>query len=407
MKDYIVDVVFATREPAQATASRISADYIEYGASPRATIALTLAARAHAFLRHRGFVTPEDVKAVGLDVLRHRVIAHLRGRGRGAHRRRRSSSASSTASRSREPRTSPDASPGAHPAHPQARDHHPQGRLRDMLAGQYHSVFKGRGMAFSEVRQYQPGDEIRIIDWNVTARMNDAVREGLHRGARADGDAAGGRLGVGGLRLAGAHARREIAAEVAAQIAFSAIANNDRVGLILFSDRVEKVIPPKKGRKHVLRLVSDILSFQPQGRGTDLAAGPRPTCSRVAKRKAVTFLDLGLPARRLREARSGGSRAQARPRPGGAFATRWRRHFPSAGPGGAGGPGDRTSASSSTPATPLVRRRVRTAAMAGPRQERTRLFKKLELDHVELRAGEDHGEALVRFFRARARRLAA
>src|SRR5690349_4690734 len=160
--------------------------------------------------------------------------------------------------------------------------------VTDTLAGQYHSVFKGRGMAFSEVRQYQPGDEIRTIDWNVTARMNEPYvkvfteeRE-LTVMLLVDVSASKEFASKG-------QSKSEIAAEVAAQIAFSAIANNDRVGLILFSDRVEHVIPPKKGRKHVLRLVTEILSFRPKGRGTDLSAGLN-YLSRIAKRKTVTFL---------------------------------------------------------------------------------------------------------------------
>src|SRR4051812_18256082 len=160
--------------------------------------------------------------------------------------------------------------------------------VADMLAGQYHSVFKGRGMAFSEVRPYQPGDEIRIIDWNVTARMNDAhvkvfteereLTVMLVVDVSASEDFA-----------SQSRSKAEVSAEVAAQIAFSAIANNDRVGLILVSDRVEKVIPPKKGRKHVLHVISEILAFKPQGTGTDLSEGLN-YLSRVAKRKAVTFL---------------------------------------------------------------------------------------------------------------------
>src|SRR4029079_13691757 len=128
-----------------------------------------------------------------------------------------------------------------------------------MLSGQYHSVFKGRGMAFSEVRQYQPGDEIRIIDWNVTARMNEAYVKVFTEERELTvmllvDVSASNEFG------SSERSKSEVAAEVAAQIAFSAIANNDRVGLILFSDRVEKLIPPKKGRTHVLRMVSDILT---------------------------------------------------------------------------------------------------------------------------------------------------
>src|SRR5258708_5983058 len=157
-----------------------------------------------------------------------------------------------------------------------------------MLAGQYHSVFKGRGMAFSEVRQYQAGDEIRVIDWNVTARMNDPYVKVFTEERELTVMLL---VDVSASEDFGSRSRSkaEIAAEVGAQIAFSAIANNDRVGLILFSDRIEKVIPPKKGRKHVLRVVSDILSFRPIGRATDLNFGLN-YLSRLCKRKAVPFL---------------------------------------------------------------------------------------------------------------------
>ena len=160
--------------------------------------------------------------------------------------------------------------------------------VSDMLAGQYQSVFKGRGMAFSEVRQYQPGDEVRTIDWNVTARMNDAYVKVFTEERELTVMLL---VDVSGSKEFGSteRSKAELAAEVAAQIAFSAIANNDRVGLILFSDRVEKVVPPRKGKKHVLRVVSDILSFKPKGKGTSLNAG-LDYLSRVAKRKAVTFL---------------------------------------------------------------------------------------------------------------------
>src|SRR5690349_11186428 len=160
--------------------------------------------------------------------------------------------------------------------------------VSDMLAGQYHSVFKGRGMAFSEVRQYQPGDEIRAIDWNVTARMNEPYVKVFTEERELTVILV---VDVSASQDFGSKARSksEIAAEVAAQIAFSAIANNDRVGLILFSDRVEKVVPPRKGRTHVMRLVSDILAFQPVGKGTDLGVG-LGYLRQVAKRKAVTFL---------------------------------------------------------------------------------------------------------------------
>jgi uncharacterized protein (DUF58 family) len=270
-----------------------------------------------------------------------------------------------------------------------------------LLAGQYHSVFKGRGMAFSEVRPYQPGDDIRSIDWNVTARTSSphvkvfTEERELTVVLLVDASASQ-EFGSRGTR------KSEMAAEVAAQIAFSAIANNDRVGLILFSDRVEKVIPPKKGRKHVLRLVSDILSFQPEGRGTDLA-GALAWLARVTKRRTVTFVisDFLLEGYEasLRTARI---RHDVVPV---VLRDPMEEVFPALGLVEVEDPesGERALVDASSPAV----RGAFHSAMARTRAERIRVFRKLELDSVELRAGDDHGEALVRFFRARARRLAA
>jgi uncharacterized protein (DUF58 family) len=160
--------------------------------------------------------------------------------------------------------------------------------VRERMAGQYHSVFKGAGIAFSEVRQYIPGDDIRLIDWNVSARMNDTYvklfTEERERTVLLLVDrSASGRFGSVGME------KRELAAELAAVLAFSAIKNNDRVGLVIFTDRIERYVPPKKGRKHVLRVVSEILSFQPSSRKTDLAVG-LDFLGRIARRRAVAFL---------------------------------------------------------------------------------------------------------------------
>jgi uncharacterized protein (DUF58 family) len=141
--------------------------------------------------------------------------------------------------------------------------------VSESLAGQYHSVFKGQGMNFEEVREYQPGDEVRSIDWNVTARMNHPFvkkfveeRE-LTLMLIVD-------LSGSGLFGSGDQTKRELAAEIASVLAFSAIRNNDKVGLIIFTETVEKFIPPRKGRRHVLRVIREILYHEPQHRGTDL-----------------------------------------------------------------------------------------------------------------------------------------
>jgi len=160
--------------------------------------------------------------------------------------------------------------------------------VNDVFSGEYHSVFRGRGMEFSEVREYQPGDSIRTIDWNVTARtghpfVKKYVEEReltviLMVDASSSGE-------FGTCRKT----KREISAEISALLAFSAIKNNDRVGLIIFTDQVEKFVPPKKGSKHVLRVIRELLYFRPHGRGTDIVAA-LDYLNRLTRRKAVVFL---------------------------------------------------------------------------------------------------------------------
>jgi uncharacterized protein (DUF58 family) len=158
----------------------------------------------------------------------------------------------------------------------------------DQLAGSYHSVFKGRGMAFSEVRQYQPGDDVRFIDWNVSARMNDTYvkvfTEEREMTVMLLVDlSASERFG------STEKPKIETVAEVAALLAFSAIKNNDRVGLILFTDRIERFVPPKKGRSHVMRVVTEILNANPEGEGTDLGVA-LDLLGGIGKRRTVAFV---------------------------------------------------------------------------------------------------------------------
>jgi len=158
----------------------------------------------------------------------------------------------------------------------------------EQLAGQYHSVFKGRGLIFSDVRPYYPGDDIRTIDWNITARMNfPHVKQFVEERDRTVNlmidMSASGYFGSRGA------AKRELAAELAAVVAFSAIKNNDRVGLYIVTDRVEKFVPPKKGRRHVLRVIGEILAFEPVSRGTDLATA-LDLLGKIARRRSVVFL---------------------------------------------------------------------------------------------------------------------
>lgn len=160
--------------------------------------------------------------------------------------------------------------------------------VEDLLGGEYHSVFKGAGLAFEEVRAYQPGDDIRTIDWNVTARMGHPFIKRFIEERELTVFVA---VDCSGSQQFGTRTqqKREVAAELAAVLAFSAISNNDRVGLIQFTDRVERFLPPRKGTRHVLRLIRDVLFYQPEQRGTSLRVG-LDFLNRVLHRRTIVFL---------------------------------------------------------------------------------------------------------------------
>lgn len=158
----------------------------------------------------------------------------------------------------------------------------------ETLAGGYHSVFKGRGMEFSEVREYQVGDDVRTIDWNVTSRMGHPyvkkyVEERELTVLLAVDVSGSSRFG------STAQARSEVVAEICALLAFAAARNNDRVGLLLFSEGIEKYVPPRKGRRHVLRVLREVLYHEPAGRGTNIALALE-TVRRLQRRRAVVFV---------------------------------------------------------------------------------------------------------------------
>lgn len=163
-----------------------------------------------------------------------------------------------------------------------------RGLVNEVFSGEYHSVFKGRGMNFAEVREYQYGDDIRSIDWNVTARNGSPFVKIFEEERELTvmlvvDVSASGEFGTR-ERLKG-----EVAVEICALLAFSAIKNNDKVGLIIFSDRIEKFVPPRKGRRHVLRVLRELLYHRPEGRGTDIT-GALEYLTHVQRKKAVTFL---------------------------------------------------------------------------------------------------------------------
>jgi uncharacterized protein (DUF58 family) len=274
----------------------------------------------------------------------------------------------------------------------------------DTLAGGYHSVFKGRGMAFSEVRPYQPGDEIRSIDWNVTARMGDPfvkvfVEERELTALIAVDRSASQEAGLS------AQAKAEVAAEIAGLIVFSALENGDRAGLVLFTDRIERHVPPRRGRKHGLRLITETLAFQPRGRGTDLA-GALGHITQAQRRRAVVFVVSDFLAAGYEQALAVAARRhdlipvvvsdpveEALPR--GALSGLWPLTDAETG---------------ETSLVDLSDRRSREAyARAGEaaRERREKLFRKLSLDAVRVRPGDDYVAPLAALFRARARRRSA
>lgn len=165
---------------------------------------------------------------------------------------------------------------------------HARRLVANVFLGEYHSVFKGRGIEFSEVRQYEAGDDVRMIDWNVTARMGvPYVKQYIEEREltvllAVDVSASSGFTST-------AVSKRELAAEVAATLAFAAVSNNDRVGLLTFTDGVEQYVPPGKSRRHVLRMVRELLYHEPQARGTDIGAA-LTYLARIAKRRAIIFL---------------------------------------------------------------------------------------------------------------------
>ena len=272
--------------------------------------------------------------------------------------------------------------------------------VRDRMAGQYHSVFKGRGIAFSEVRQYIAGDDIRLIDWNVSARMNDVyvklfTEEREMTVLLLVDMSASGRFGT---RV---RQKRDLAAELAAVLAFSAIRNNDRVGLIIFTDEVEKFVPPKKGKRHVLRVVSEILQFSEKSRRTSIGAGLE-FLSHVARRKAVAVLisdvlapvqsyerALRIPSRRhdLIPVRIGDPLEEGLPNVG-----LIEIEDPET--------GEALVFDTGGPEAVAFARGVRQQAQA-----RRDLFKRLSMDAIELSTDRNYLPALTTFFESRARRL--
>lgn len=271
----------------------------------------------------------------------------------------------------------------------------------DILAGQYRSVFKGRGMEFAEVREYQVGDDVRFIDWNVTARMGrpyvKQFAEERELTVMLLVDASGsGRFGSAD------QTKNEIAAEIAALIAFSAIRNNDKVGLIIFTDRVEKFVAPKKGRSHVLRVIREILFFEPRGKKTDITSAIE-YLMRVTTRRTVAFLISDFIAsgfeKRLRAANYRHDMIALR------IADPRELKLPRVGLIELEDPetGERVLVNTRNAKLRNKFERASNARLA----EQAKMFRSMNVDSVDIRTDSSYVEPLVRFFRMRERRLAA
>ncbi len=270
--------------------------------------------------------------------------------------------------------------------------------VNESFVGEYHSVFKGRGMEFDEVREYQPGDEIRTIDWNVTARMGRPFikryveeRE-LTVMLLVDVSASGN---FGSIK----QLKNEIATDICALLAFSAIKNNDKVGMIMFTDKIEKFIPPKKGTRHVLRVIRELLCTEPTGKGTNISVALE-YMNKISSRRAISFVVSDFIAndyaRALRIANKKHDvivitlvdpREQELPNVG--FV-------------------ELKDAESGEillvdTANPQARKEFH-ALNARQRQERSRLFRSMGVDEIVINTGRHYVEPVVRFFRIREKR---
>lgn len=271
--------------------------------------------------------------------------------------------------------------------------------VRETFAGRYESIFKGKGMDFDEVREYSPGDDIRTIDWNVTARtgwlhVKKFVEEReLTLLILLD---ASGSFGFGTV----GKTKRQLAAEVAAVLAFSATNNNDKVGLLIFTDSIEEFVPPRKGDRHVLRIIREILEYQPSGKGTDISLALK-YASRLVRRHSIMFLisdfmDSGF---------ENWLRVASKKHDLVAITIRDPKEFelPTLGlveiEDGESGQRLLVDLKSRDAVTRFAR------LMQAKDEERRQTFKKAQIDFIDLRTDSDYVEPLIRFFALRRRRM--
>ncbi|MFA5143835.1 MAG: DUF58 domain-containing protein [Candidatus Omnitrophota bacterium] len=272
--------------------------------------------------------------------------------------------------------------------------------VTDMLSGQYESVFKGRGIEFDEVREYQPGDEIRSIDWNVTARMGHPFIKKFVEERQMTVMVL---LDMSGSSYFGTAKRlkSELAAEISAVLAFAAIQNKDRVGLIIFTDRIEKFIPPRKGTSHVLRVIREALYFKPKGRGTDIAGALR-YLDNVTARRVVAFVISDFFARDYKKALSIANKRHdvvaitiTDPR---------ELDLPNV--------GLLELQDAEDPAAVFLvdtsNESVRNKYSAGARalgEERVKIFSSVSMDHIDIRTDKPYIEEFIKFFKKRKKRI--
>jgi uncharacterized protein (DUF58 family) len=270
-----------------------------------------------------------------------------------------------------------------------------RGLVNSVFTGEYRSVFKGQGMEFSEVREYQPGDEVRSIDWNVTARMR---RPFVKRYIEERELTVMLVVDLSGSERFGTVKRfkSELASELAAVLAMSAVRNNDRVGVLLFTDRIEHVIPPRKGRRHVLRIIRDILAFEPVGKGTDMVRAI-DYVARMLNEHAIVFIvsdfledDISHPLKLLAQRHDVVAVTVEDPS---------ERDLPNIGIARLVDPetGDTVELDTSSPNV----RRAYSERVLAEREERKHLLRRLAIDEVAVRTEGGAVEPLLRFFRTR------
>ncbi|HEY1953469.1 MAG TPA: DUF58 domain-containing protein [Gemmatimonadaceae bacterium] len=270
-----------------------------------------------------------------------------------------------------------------------------RGLVNSVFTGEYRSVFKGQGMEFSEVREYQPGDEVRSIDWNVTARMR---RPFVKRYIEERELTVMLVVDLSGSERFGTVRRfkSELASELAAVLAMSAVRNNDRVGVLLFTDRIEHVIPPRKGRRHVLRIIRDLLAFEPVGKGTDMVAAI-DYVAKMLNQKAIVFVvsdfleeDIAHPLKLLAQRHDVVAVTVEDPS---------ERDLPDIGIARLIDPetGETFEVDTSSPTV----RSSYSSSVLSEREARKHLLRRLAIDEVAVRTEGGVVEPLLRFFRAR------